>query len=586
MNVEIIKAKVINEDGTVKRHNRMRVAAYCRVSTEDEDQIKSYDSMVKHYTEYIKQNTDWDFAGVYADKGTTGTSVNKRPEFRRLIDDCMSGNIDMVIAKSLSRFARNTLDTIKYVRSLKDKGVAIYFENEHINTLKDGEFLMTILSSVAQQEVENTSSNVKKGLAMKMRRGELVGFSRCLGYDYDPVAKIITINESEAETVRYIFENYASGIGSTVIARELNSKGLKTIKGNPWTFSSIMCVIKNEKYTGDLLMGKTFTVDPISKRRLKNQGEQDKYYIRNHHEPIVSREVYERANEIRKLRGDVRKPEAAKAKRKYCRQYPFSSMLQCGYCGGTLSRRTWHSSTKYHKIIWQCSEATKKSKKNCEHCKAIEECIVEKAFVESYRLICSDNNNVLDEFLQKVEKSLQNNDSQKNYNKAHRKAGEIERKRKKLLESYLQGIIAPDIYKQTDQKYEKEMAELEQEMYNSELKIDDENIMKKRLEAFKKTLSDNSIQDEFDRNIFESIVNKVIVGGYDEKGNLDPYKLSFIYKTGFESSIEDTKKKYRLSRKDKSEELPLNNEEDKNNLSQNIDSSHVETVVLMSKVKE
>ena len=177
----------------------------------------------------------------------------------------MAGKIDMVIAKSLSRFARNTLDTLKYVRQLRTKNVAIYFEVEKINTIKDGEFLLTILSSVAQQEVENTSAYVKKGLKMKMKRGELVGFQGCLGYKYDIETKTISVDETEAETVRYMFERYVAGAGSTMIARELNEQGIMTIRGNPWTSSSVMGVINNEKYTGDILLGKTFTVDPITK---------------------------------------------------------------------------------------------------------------------------------------------------------------------------------------------------------------------------------------------------------------------------------------------------------------------------------
>ena len=186
MEVEIIKANnPFDESSKVRKVDRLRVAAYCRVSTDDEDQIKSYNSMVKHYTELIQNNEQWVFAGVYADKAITGTKVDKREDFQRLIQDCMDGKIDMVIAKSLPRFARNTLDTLKYVRMLKERKIAVYFEVEKINTLKDGEFLMTILSSVAQQEVENTSAYVKKGLKMKMKRGELVGFQGCLGYDYN-----------------------------------------------------------------------------------------------------------------------------------------------------------------------------------------------------------------------------------------------------------------------------------------------------------------------------------------------------------------------------------------------------------------
>ena len=182
MEVEIIKAKGAGEDtSTGRKIDRLRVAAYCRVSTDDEDQIKSYNSMVRYYTDLIKSNKQWVFAGVFADKAITGTKTDKREEFQLLIQECLSGNIDLVIAKSIPRFARNTLDTLKYVRMLRERNIAVYFEVEKINTLKDGEFLLTILSSVAQQEVENTSAYVKKGLKMKMKRGELVGFQGCRG---------------------------------------------------------------------------------------------------------------------------------------------------------------------------------------------------------------------------------------------------------------------------------------------------------------------------------------------------------------------------------------------------------------------
>ncbi|WP_252863418.1 recombinase family protein [Paenibacillus riograndensis] len=207
----------------------------------------------------------------------------------------MNGKIDMVITKSISRFARNTLDTLKYVRMLKEQNVAVFFEDENINTMTmDGELLLVILSSVAQQEVENISSNVKKGLKMKMKRGELVGFQSCLGYDYDVQTKKISVNEKEAEIVRYIFERYMAGYGAHMIAKELTAAGHKTRAGRSnWLDSAILGIVKNEKYKGDLLQGKTFTVDPISKRRLENYGEEDQFYIRNHHEAIVSEEVFE-----------------------------------------------------------------------------------------------------------------------------------------------------------------------------------------------------------------------------------------------------------------------------------------------------
>ncbi len=192
--VEIIKAStsIIDRGKSKKLEKRLRVAAYCRVSTNDEDQFNSYRSQVKYYTELINSKKEWTLAGIYADEAITGTQVVKREEFQRLINSCLNGEVDMVITKSISRFARNTLDTLKYVRMLKEKNVAVTFEEENINTLTmDGELLLVILSSVAQQEVENISANVKKGLKMKMQRGELVGFQGCLGYDYDKATKTL-----------------------------------------------------------------------------------------------------------------------------------------------------------------------------------------------------------------------------------------------------------------------------------------------------------------------------------------------------------------------------------------------------------
>ena len=188
---------------------------------------------------------------------------------------------------------------------------------------------------------------------MKMKRGELVGFQGCLGYDYDVNTKSISINEEGAKTVRYIFDRYVAGAGSTMIARELNEQGILTIKGNPWVSSSVMGIINNEKYKGDILLGKTFTVDPISKRRLDDLGEEDRYYIHNHHEGIVSEETFDRAQEIRNRRNGGRKHNVTPGKReKFSRQYAFSCMLECGFCGASLSRRRWHSNSKYKKTIW------------------------------------------------------------------------------------------------------------------------------------------------------------------------------------------------------------------------------------------
>ena len=558
MEIELIKANDPFDGSSRRRIERLRVAAYCRVSTDDEDQIKSYNSMIRHYTDLIQSNKEYIFAGVYADRAITGTKVDKREEFQRLIQDCMDGKIDLIIAKSIPRFARNTLDTLKYVRMLKERNIAVYFEVEKINTLKDGEFLMTILSSVAQQEVENTSAYVKKGLKMKMKRGELVGFQGCLGYDYDVNTKSISINEEGAKTVRYIFDRYVAGAGSTMIARELNEQGILTIKGNPWVSSSVMGIINNEKYKGDILLGKTFTVDPISKRRLDNLGEEDRYYIHNHHEGIVSEETFDRAQEIRNRRNGGRKHNVTPGKReKFSRQYAFSCMLECGFCGASLSRRRWHSNSKYKKTIWQCVKSTKNGKRFCPDSKGIPEQVIEEAFIESYRMLCKDNRDVLDEFLRRVEKTLGENSIPEQITALDKNISKIQAKRKVLLDKYLKGIVSQDIYEETDIGLKKDFTNEKAKLEYLQQQLDDETSLQRRVSDFKKALSENEVLEEFDRGIFESIIEKVIVGGFDEDGNKDPYKITVIYKTGLKNEIGNAKERFDKSKKmgDKTKEL-------------------------------
>lgn len=558
MEIELIKANDPFDGSSRRRIERLRVAAYCRVSTDDEDQIKSYNSMIRHYTDLIQSNKEYIFAGVYADRAITGTKVDKREEFQRLIQDCMDGKIDLIIAKSIPRFARNTLDTLKYVRMLKERNIAVYFEVEKINTLKDGEFLMTILSSVAQQEVENTSAYVKKGLKMKMKRGELVGFQGCLGYDYVVNTKSISINEEGAKTVRYIFDRYVAGAGSTMIARELNEQGILTIKGNPWVSSSVMGIINNEKYKGDILLGKTFTVDPISKRRLDNLGEEDRYYIHNHHEGIVSEETFDRAQEIRNRRNGGRKHNVTPGKReKFSRQYAFSCMLECGFCGASLSRRRWHSNSKYKKTIWQCVKSTKNGKRFCPDSKGIPEQVIEEAFIESYRMLCKDNRDVLDEFLRRVEKTLGENSIPEQITALDKNISKIQAKRKVLLDKYLKGIVSQDIYEETDIGLKKDFTNEKAKLEYLQQQLDDETSLQRRVSDFKKALSENEELEEFDRGIFESIIEKVIVGGFDEDGNKDPYKITFIYKTGLKNEIGNAKERFDKSKKmgDKTKEL-------------------------------
>lgn len=540
--VEIIKKNDYLENRRRGKYiDRKRVAAYCRVSTDSEDQLNSYKSQVSYYTDLINNNIEWCMVGIYADEAITGTKVNKREEFQRMINDCMNNEIDMIITKSISRFARNTLDTLKYVRMLKEKDIAVYFEEEKINTLTmDGELLLVVLSSVAQQEVENISANVKKGLKMKMRRGELVGFQGCLGYDYHKEDKTLTINEKEAEIVRYIFNRYIEGAGGSIIGQELENLGYKTKYGSTtWSNSTVLGIIKNEKYIGDVLLGKTFTVDPISKRRLDNLGEEEKYYVKNNHEPIISREIFDKAHEILNRRSKSRgKYEEGVTKReKYSRKYAFSCMMECGFCGGTLTRRNWHSGSEYSKIIWQCGVATKKGKKYCTESKGIPEIVIENAFIESYRLLCHEKKSVLEELLNRINDTVGVSEVNNKIKKIEKELSAIEKKVNKLVDMRLDDIIEKETY---EIKY-KELINNQETLLNDRNKLnivaENENNMKQRLKEFKKTLEENEVLDKFDRTVFESIVEKVIIGEKNTDVENDPTKITFIYKTGFKNTL-------------------------------------------------
>ncbi len=513
----------------------LRVCAYARVSTDSEEQLESYQSQVKYYTELINNNPEWQFVGVYADEAITGTQTAKRDDFNRMINDCMNGDIDLIIVKSISRFARNTVDTLTYVRALKEKGVAVMFEEESINTLTmDGELLLTILSSVAQQEVQNISEHVKLGLAMKMQRGEMVGFNGCLGYDYHKEDKTITINEKEAEAVRYIFNRYVQGAGGKIIARELKNLGYKTKRGDSnFSEHGVIGIIKNEKYKGDLLMGKTFTTDPITKRRLDNMGEADQYYTENHHEPIVSRELWDRANEILNKRKGSHSRSNGK-RDKYSRQFAFSCMLKCGFCGGNLTRRTWTSRADYKKTIWQCVTATKNGKKECPYCKGVPETLIEEAFVRSYNALCTYDGEFINGFLEHVRAGLQGNDTDKELSALNKKIARLKERKSGLVDMRLDDKIDEETYNMKLAEVNTKMDELLSQKQLLKDKQKDQQDINKRLSEFQKVISNKEILKGFDRYVFESIIDRVIVGEKAESGEINPYKLKFIFKTGYE----------------------------------------------------
>lgn len=536
--IEKTNGRINRVTGTTIKE-RLRVCAYCRVSTDNEEQLNSYQSQLKYYNEKINSKSEWQFAGIYSDEAISGTLDFKRTGFMNMIQDAMQGKFDMILTKSISRFARNTLDTLKYVRMLKEKNIAILFEEENINTGSgQGELVLTLLSAMAQQESENISSHVLLGLKMKKDRGELIGYNGCYGYNYNLETKEITINENEANIVRYMFERYVEGVGSSTIAKELTAKEIKTPKGGyKWNESTVRGILKNEKYIGDVLMGKTFTIDPISHKRLSNLGEVDKHYLKGHHEPIISKELFDRVQEIRTKRAGNR--ETGRRNNNYSKKYPFSSKLYCSFCGSLLTRKNWNAKRKCEKPVWQCIKRSKYGKSECPHCKAIPEEILEDCFVQGYRILCNDNKKVVENFLEKIENILKENTTETMVNKLEKDKEKINKKLANLVELNIEGRINKEQYTEKFDELNVDLLKVEQKIQSILKETNRNESIKQRLNKFKSLFKNIDIMPKFDKDVFECLIDKVVIGEIQEDGIINPYTIRFICKNGTEINCKD-----------------------------------------------
>lgn len=366
---------------------KIRVAAYCRVSTDSEEQASSYEVQISHYTDYINKNPEWEFAGIFADDGISGTNTKKREEFNRMIEECMDGKIDMVLTKSISRFARNTLDCLKYIRQLKDNNIPVFFEKENINTMDSkGEIMLTIMASLAQQESQSLSQNVKLGIQYRYQRGEIqVNHNRFLGYTKDENKQLV-IDPKGAEVVRRIYKEYLDGASLLQIARGLESDGILTGAGkSKWRSESIQKILKNEKYIGDALLQKTYTVDFLTKKRVKNNGIAPQYYVENNHEAIISRNIYMLVQEEMLRRSNIKCGKDDK-KRVYSSKYALSSIVYCGQCGDIYRRVHWYKKGCKN-IVWRCV-----SRLEGMHCTSstIREELLQAAVVKAVNMLLSN----------------------------------------------------------------------------------------------------------------------------------------------------------------------------------------------------
>ena len=397
--VRIIAPTITPQETAKNKYRQLRVVAYCRVSTKQEEQLNSYETQRNYYTERINAEPNWTLVAIFADKGITGTSVKNRDEFNKMIKLCKRGKVDMIITKSISRFARNTLDCLKYTRMLKAIGVDVFFEEQGIHSTQPGaEFYITIYGSIAQSESENISANVKFGKAQSAREGNVAfHYKNFLGYRKGEDGKPEIVPE-EAETIRFIYESFLAGDSFGGIKAKLEEKGILSPSGTPtWRYSTIQSILTNEKYAGDAIINKTYIEDCISKKVKVNNGERQKFYVENNHPAIIDRMTFARVQEELARRNGKLKVKQVGTKTeqgKYSSKFALTELLVCGECKTPYRRCTWTVKGK-KKIVWRCISRLDYGKKYCHESPTVEESVLQEAIMNAIMRTANENAELL-----------------------------------------------------------------------------------------------------------------------------------------------------------------------------------------------
>lgn len=482
---------------------KLRVAAYCRVSTDRAEQASSYEVQVEHYTQFIQKNPEWELAGIFADDGISGCNTKKRNEFIRMIEECMAGRIDMIITKSISRFARNTLDCLKYIRELKEKNIPVFFEKENINTMDSkGEVLLTIMASLAQQESQSLSQNIKLGLQYRYQNGEVqVNHNRFLGYTKDEEGHLV-IEPTEAEVVKRIYREYLEGGSLLQIGRGLEADGILTAAGKAkWRSETLRKILQNEKYIGDALLQKTYTVDFLNKKRVQNNGIVPQYYVENSHPPIIPRDLYMQVQEEVVRRANLHSGKQRK-KRVYSSKYALSSIAYCPKCGDIYRRIAWNNRGK-HSIVWRCCTRVEHGPEKCD-APTIQESELQAAVVRAINMTLGNRDSMMAALQENVETVILQEDE----SSAENIEARLEELQKELLrranskKDY--NSIADEIYHLRDLKQNALVESAEREG------------LKKRIAEMREFLNSQPTEVlEYDEQLVRRLVKKVTV--YDER---------------------------------------------------------------------
>jgi len=511
---EIPRAAILHIDA--KEVLRLVVVAYARVSTEKEEQEDSFERQVSYYTALINSKSEWKFGGIYADPGITGTRAEKRPDFLRMIDDCRAGKINKILVKSISRFARNTVDALNYIRELKELGISIYFENENIDTLTPGgEVLITILAAMAEQESRTMSTNIKWSYQKKFKNGEVtLNTSQMWGYiktgrKDEEGKEIYEINEEEAAIVRRIYREYLSGLTAARICRGLEADGILTKTGKKrWQTSVIRSILSNEKYTGNAILGKTFKPDVLSKKRQKNTGQVPMYYAEGTHPAIIDQETFDLvAAELQRRKEE--KTEAVGSSR-YTSKYPFSGLLVCGECGHKLRRHVRRVGSGKMVPAWGCSNRITNGRAACDSHHVNEETL-QKTYTAAIQTMIVD----AEEVVQLVRDSTGLVMEPENKAELERVEQEIIELQTAVMELHKakqkRGISAAE-YAERVREYSQRMEELEAQQEELQTTENRYNQIKVWMNNFTRHIQSGEIMNAEDSQIMKQLVEQIIVG--------------------------------------------------------------------------
>ena len=502
-------------ENQIRPLSKRRVAAYARVSTDSDEQFTSFEAQVDYYTRQITANPDWTMVEVYTDEGISGTNTKRRDGFNRMIADALAGKIDLIITKSISRFARNTVDTLTSVRQLKEKGVEVFFEKENIYTMDSkGELLITIMSSLAQEESRSISENVAWGKRAKCEEGKVyLPYKQFLGYEKgaDGLPQIV---EDQAKTVRLIYSLFLEGLMPSRIAKRLEVMSILSPAGKQrWQTSTVESILKNEKYKGDALLQKTFCVDFLTKKTKRNEGELPQYYVEQSHPAIVSPEVFDEVQQEFK-----RRREARYVGRSGC----FSSKIICEECGSYYGRKVWHSNDKYRTVIWRCQHKYD----NGEPCKTphVTEDQIKAAFVDEMNQVIANKEQVLADIRMLIATLTDTQDLEEKEAAARKELAEVSAMTRRMVDDYARARVEQKEY---DDQYTELLAQsrmLEEQITEIGEQREQRKGRKWELDAFYKMLKETGPISEFDEELWNVAVESVLVR---EDG-----KMTFCLKAG------------------------------------------------------